>query len=135
MTTNNSKNGNKANPQEDAHDARLVEAIHAWMVVRLSDELNVAPAEIDVHESLLNYGLNSIVAFTLTGELADLVGRELPATLFWDFPTVEAVGTYLISEIKDGQGEESLLVEINYVLSRIEELPEDEILESEKNQK
>ena len=132
MTRTNNKNGNEAETPEDGQDSRLVETIQAWMVVRLSDELKVAPAEIDVSKPLLSYGLDSVVAFSLTGELADLLGRELPPTLFWDFPTLETLALHLADEIKDGEAAESLLAEMNDALARVEELPEDEPVKSGK---
>jgi acyl carrier protein len=121
MRENNSNNGSKANFQEDGSDGRLLDTVQAWMVVRLSEELNLRPAEIDIREPLLNYGLNSLLAFALTGELADLIGREIPATIFWDFPTLEAISIYVGNVIKDEGRVESLLTEMNHVLARIEE--------------
>jgi len=132
MTTNNNKSGNNANSQQDAGDVRLVEAIQAWMVLRLAEELKLKPVDIDPGLPFISYGLDSIVAFTLTGELADLIGRELPTTLFWDFPRIEALAFHLADEIKDGEVAAYLLAEIGSVLSRLDELVKDEIIDSEK---
>jgi len=135
MAENNSTAKNKTDPQENGHDARVAETIQAWMVTRLSEELKLAPAELDIRMPLMNYGLDSIVAFTLTGELADRLGHDLPATFFWDYPTIEILARHLADEIKDGEAAESLLAEMDDALSRAEEPPEDEILKSDKQQK
>jgi acyl carrier protein len=126
MTKNNNKAGTKTDPQENGHGARLVETLQAWMIMRLSEELNLAPADIDARRPLLSYGVDSVVAFSLTGELADLLGRELPTTLFWDLPTLEGLAFYLADEIKDGTTAELLLDEMNVALSAIEEMPDEE---------
>ena len=135
MSKRNNPNGEKAAPNENGEESRLVEAIQAWMVVRLSEELNIAPAAIDIHKPLLNYGVDSVIAFSLTGELADRLGQELPATLFWDFPTLEAIALHLADEIKGGAAAESLLTELNNALSVVEKPPGDEILQSDKRQR
>ena len=44
--------------------------IQTWLVSRLADALQVEPGEIDVRLPFINYGLESIIIFTLTGDLA-----------------------------------------------------------------
>ena len=134
MTRTNNKNGNEPETQGDGQRSRLAETIQAWIIVRLSDELKVAPAEIDTRKPLLSYGLDSIIAFSLTGELADLIGRELPVTLFWDLPTLEALAFHLADTIEDAAVAESLLTEMNHALSLVEEPPQDKFFESGKKQ-
>jgi acyl carrier protein len=134
MTKTNKKTGNEAETHGNGQRSRLTEALQAWMVVRLSEELSVPPEGIDVHEPLVSYGLSSMVAFGLTGELADRLGCELPATLFWDWPTLEALAGYLAGEVKDGQAAKSLLAEIHHMLSCVEALPENELSQSGKKQ-
>lgn len=129
------KSDNEADARANGQKSRLVEVLQAWMVARVSEELNLPPREIDARESLLVYGLNSIIAFGLTGELADRLNCELPATLFWDWPTLEALANHLADEIIDKQAVESLLADFNHLLSQIEELPEGDLLKSERTRK
>jgi acyl carrier protein len=91
----NTKTGKKTNGRDGGQNSGLMEAVQDWMVTRLAEELKLAPAEINIRIPLVNYGLDSIVAFTLTGELADRLGRDLPATLFWDYPTIEVLARHL----------------------------------------
>jgi len=79
------------------------EDIQTWITARLSEELKVPPAKIDVTMPLTHFGLDSIVAFTLTGELADRIGCDLPATLFWDYPTIESLARYLNKSLNGQQ--------------------------------
>jgi len=134
MTRTNNKNGDEAEIQGDGQRSRLAETIQAWIIVRLSDELKVAPAEIDTRKPLLSYGLDSVIAFSLMGELADLIGRELPVTLFWDLPTLEALAFHVVDTIEDAAVAESLLGEMNRALSLVEEPPVDEFSKSAKKQ-
>ena len=103
MTKANKKTGNGPATRENGENSRLVETIQAWMVTRLAEELKLAPAEINIQMPLVNYGFDSIVAFTLTGELADRLGRDLPATLFWDYPTIEILARHLAEELSGVQ--------------------------------
>jgi acyl carrier protein len=81
------------------NNGQAAEAIEAWMVLRLSEELKLDPSEIDTSLAIASYGLDSIVAFTLTGELSDWLMLDIPYTLFWDYPTVEALSKYLAQKI------------------------------------
>ena len=51
--------------------------------------------EVDPGRPLQEYGLGSRDAVVLAGELEELVGRALPATLLWETPTVDAIVAYL----------------------------------------
>jgi acyl carrier protein len=84
---------------ETNNNGQAAEAIEAWMVLRLSDELKLDPSELDTSLPIVSYGLDSIVAFTLTGELSDWLMRDIPYTLFWEYPTVEALAGYLAGEV------------------------------------
>jgi hypothetical protein len=46
-------------------------------------------------EPLTRYGLDSIDAVTIVGDLEDSLDLELPSTLFWDYPTIEKSAQYL----------------------------------------
>jgi len=75
-----------------------VEAIAAWLVDKLSQQLSLKVETIDLHQPFTRYGLDSIDAVTLVGDLEDLLGLELPSTLFWDYPTIEKSAQYLVQE-------------------------------------
>lgn len=75
-----------------------VEAIQTWLVSKLAAQLSLAPNSINVREALTRYGLDSIDAVTLVGDLEDWLDVELPSTLFWDYPTIEKAAQYLVNE-------------------------------------
>jgi acyl carrier protein len=66
-----------------------------WLVERLAERLAVSREEVDIREPLANYGLSSKQAVVLSGDLEEWLGRDLPATLLWDYPTIEQVAAHL----------------------------------------
>ena len=72
--------------------------IRDWLVAAIAKELEVSASEIDTTASIMSYGLESLTLFTLTGDLANLLGCEIPTTLFWDYQTIDAMATYLGQE-------------------------------------
>ncbi|MGL5804578.1 MAG: acyl carrier protein [Xenococcaceae cyanobacterium] len=72
-----------------------IEAIQIWLVNKLAEQLSLDPNSINVTESLTRYGLDSIDAVTMVGDLEDWLDLEFPSTLFWDYPTIEKSANYL----------------------------------------
>jgi acyl carrier protein len=70
-------------------------AVQDWLIAQLKEQLSLNAQTIDVSESLTRYGLDSIDAVTLVGDLEDWLDLELPSTLFWDYPTIEKSAQYL----------------------------------------
>jgi phthiocerol/phenolphthiocerol synthesis type-I polyketide synthase D len=63
--------------------------------IGLADALGVAPDAVASDKAFAAFGLDSIKAFALTGDLAEWLDKELPATLFWDHPNIEALTTHI----------------------------------------
>ncbi|HJT56092.1 MAG TPA: SDR family NAD(P)-dependent oxidoreductase, partial [Ktedonobacteraceae bacterium] len=74
------------------------EAILGWLIAKVAEELAMDPAAIDVYEPLASYGMDSVTAVGLSGELEDWLGRELSPTLFYDYPTIGLLARYLGGE-------------------------------------
>jgi acyl transferase domain-containing protein/acyl-CoA synthetase (AMP-forming)/AMP-acid ligase II/acyl carrier protein/alpha/beta superfamily hydrolase len=75
------------------------QAIQGWLIENIARRLGILPQEIDVREPFASYGLDSVQAVRLTAELEDWLGRKLSPTLAYDYPTIEALASYL------GQGD------------------------------
>lgn len=58
-----------------------------------------SPAPVDEHRGFADLGLDSIMAIDLRTRLAHGLGRELPATVALDHPTVVALTAYLAGEL------------------------------------
>ena len=76
------------------------EALQDWLVAQLSTQLSLEASTIKVSEPLTRYGLDSIDAVTLVGDLEDWLDLELPDTLFWDHPSIAQASTYLVENFE-----------------------------------
>ncbi|MFF9481894.1 SDR family NAD(P)-dependent oxidoreductase [Streptomyces sp. NPDC014733] len=69
---------------------------------RLSRELatllDIAPEAVDRTQPLSHYGLRSMDMVSVIGDLERWLERKLPATLAWEYPTVEAMARRLGTE-------------------------------------
>ena len=72
--------------------------IQEWLVEHLAQLTGLDPQAIDVREPLINYGLDSIEAVRLSGELEVWLGKSLSPLVFYTYPTLEAVAEYLVQE-------------------------------------
>ena len=77
-----------------------VEGIQGWLVDKIAQRLSVAPQEIDVRAPFTRYDLDSVAAVTLSGELAEWLGRSLSPTLVYDYPSIDALSRYLAGEVE-----------------------------------
>jgi len=69
--------------------------LRAWLTDRVSEYLRLPAAEIDPTEQLAAYGLESVYALALCGDIEDHLGVLLDATIVWDHPSIEQLGDYL----------------------------------------
>jgi acyl carrier protein len=72
--------------------------IQEWLISKLHEVQGLNPADIDVKQPLENYGLGSVQAVSLVGDLEDWLGVPLPPTLLWDYPSIEALANHLAEE-------------------------------------
>jgi acyl transferase domain-containing protein len=106
MTRNPEKRETLAFPADDtpgkqapsSKNAPTSKAVQDWLISKLAEELEIDPREIDVREPFSSYGLSSVLAVSLSGDLEDWLGRSLSPTLFFDYPTIEALASQLAEE-------------------------------------
>ncbi|WP_423241852.1 MULTISPECIES: acyl carrier protein [Limnospira] len=72
--------------------------MQGWLITQMAERLGLNPDDIDIDEDFANYGLNSIEAVNLSGDLENQFGRRLPPTLLWDYPTIKAIADYLAQD-------------------------------------
>ncbi|MEU9085232.1 acyl carrier protein [Streptomyces sp. NPDC048357] len=75
---------------------------HEWLYARLSLYLRRAPETIDPGVPLAEYGMDSVAALSLCGDLEDEFGLEVEPTLLWDHPTVTSLVGYLSTVLPAG---------------------------------
>lgn len=81
--------------QDGLNPAASVESLRSWLIAWLAGEQGVEHAAIDPSQSFLSYGLDSVQAMSLVGDLEAKLGRRLPPTLAWDYPTIDALAEHL----------------------------------------
>jgi thioesterase domain-containing protein/acyl carrier protein len=75
--------------------ARSADDIRHWIINELARSLNIHPNHIDPAAPLDSLGIDSLAAIGMTGGLAAWLDRDLPATLIWDHPTINAIAEAL----------------------------------------
>ena len=74
---------------------RTSEEIQEWIVDQIAELTEKDPADIHPEEAFANYGLDSMTAVTLIGDLEEYLGLRLEVTLLWDYPTTETLSAHL----------------------------------------
>jgi len=69
--------------------------IQSWLLQRLAAHLTLSTEEIDVHAPLIDFGIDSMQAIRLTGELESFLEVPLDPSLLYDFPTIAELARYL----------------------------------------
>ncbi|WP_446226119.1 acyl carrier protein [Nocardia sp. IBHARD005] len=69
-----------------------------WLANKVAGYLDTTPDAIDYDRSLAEYGLDSVYAITLCGEIEDTLGIAVEPTLAWDYPTISAMAEFLAAE-------------------------------------
>jgi acyl carrier protein len=71
------------------------EEIQAWLISNIAALVEIDPKSIDIQKPLEYYGMDSMQAMHLSGDLADWLGRQLSPTVVWDYPTIELLANHL----------------------------------------
>ncbi len=71
--------------------------IESWLKDRISKELKVSPAEVDIATPFDDMGLDSLAVLTTTGDLAEWLDRPLEAETLFRHPTIESLSAHLAS--------------------------------------
>ncbi len=79
-------------------ETKNTETIRAWISQRLVDVLHIDSSEIEDDLPFASYGLGSINAAGLTGDLENWLGVKLPPTLLYDYPTIASLAHYLTED-------------------------------------
>ncbi len=90
-----------------------------------------ASKPIDARQPLSELGLDSLMAVELRNVLSTSVGRPLPATLLFDYPTLDAIAGFLGRELglasAPAEAPASLPEAPSQVVDRIEDLSDDDV--------
>jgi acyl transferase domain-containing protein/acyl-CoA synthetase (AMP-forming)/AMP-acid ligase II/acyl carrier protein len=88
-------------PAETAEPAPAVEraVIATWLTEQLARRLHLDARQLDPREPFSRYGLDSLTAVELSGALERWLGRRLPPTLIYDYPSIQALAAQLAATV------------------------------------
>lgn len=75
--------------------APSLEELRRWLTDRVADYLECSAERIDRSVPLGEYGLDSVLALAVAGEIEDHLDITLDPTVLWDYPTIDALALYL----------------------------------------
>jgi acyl carrier protein len=73
--------------------------LQQFLITELARRIEVDPEAIDPRQPFERYGLDSLNALRLAVELEARIGRKIPTTALWDYPTIESLAKYLAGEL------------------------------------
>lgn len=86
-------------PATDADRDGLQRATEDWMKTWLIARAGVKPSEIKLDKPFSDYGLDSMTAVEMSGEIEDWSGTALTPIVAWNYPTVSQLSQYIVDEI------------------------------------
>jgi acyl carrier protein len=108
----------------------------AWLVLRGG----IGADQVRRDTPFADYGLDSLAAVELSGELEDWLGLELTPILAWNYPTPQRLAQHLAIEMAGGQpaqltasldssplDDDAAMADFESLLCEIEAISDDEI--------
>lgn len=81
-----------------AHEQDTETAVRDWLIEKVAFYLEQPATAIEPNVKLVEYGLDSVYALALCGDIEDEFDLEVEPTLAWDYPTIDAI-TGLLGEM------------------------------------
>ena len=90
-----SESGNSNTTRNLDKKPQTAAEIENWLVSYLAELQEIAPNEVDVATPFDQYGLDSVGAVSMTGDLENWLEKEIDPTLIYDYPNIESVAQHL----------------------------------------
>ncbi|MCO5994848.1 acyl carrier protein [Actinoallomurus rhizosphaericola] len=75
--------------------------IRDWLIERVAEYLERSPADIDPSAMLAEYGMDSVYAISLCGDIEAEYDLDVEPTLAWTHPTIHAIAAHLGERVGD----------------------------------
>lgn len=75
------------------------EELAQWMTRYIAKGLKIQASSIRPDVVLSDYGVDSVFAVLLSGELADLTGLDIAPNILYEFPTVGQLSDHLAAQL------------------------------------
>lgn len=82
-----------------------------FLSAEVAKVLGLDANEVEREQALQEMGLDSLMAVELKNAVETAIDSELPATLLFDYPNIEAMADYLVTDIFAWQEEQQVVVE------------------------
>ncbi|HXA57528.1 MAG TPA: SDR family NAD(P)-dependent oxidoreductase [Streptosporangiaceae bacterium] len=80
---------------QDEPPAVTEDSIRRYLIEQVARRSQIATEEVDADRPLEEFGLASRDAVAIAGELEEMLGRSIPATLVWEHPTINRISAAL----------------------------------------
>ena len=90
--------GDGRRPKRSLPKARTAAEIQEWFVEALAKVTDVSPEKIESTVPFEHFGLDSVTAVGLTGELEEWLGFEVDPMAVYDYPTIKELSNHLCEE-------------------------------------
>jgi acyl carrier protein len=81
-----------------------LETLRPWLAAQVATYVQRPVHEIQTNIPLAEYGLSSVYALTLTGDIEDHLGLVVDPTVMWDHPTIDALTDVLLQALGHASG-------------------------------
>ena len=75
------------------------ERFQEWLVLEISQLLKIPVSELSLSENLYQYGIDSLTAMEIESRIEKKYGYHVPATVFMQTPTINALSDYIAKRI------------------------------------
>lgn len=82
-------------------DGQLDAVVQAWLTERFAAHLRRPVEEIDTERPFADYGLDSVVAMSISVDIEDRYGIAIDAGEMWDRPTVAAMSRLVADRLTE----------------------------------
>lgn len=72
--------------------------VRLWLIQRIASQLELELEKVDPTAQFSEFGLTSMEAVSISGELEQALRVKLPATLLWDYETIERLADHIGKE-------------------------------------
>lgn len=74
--------------------------IQKWIAEKLTERMQIPADSISLDKDFAEYGIDSLNAVGLVGEIEQWIGHELPATALWDHTSIRKLADFVLKRTK-----------------------------------
>lgn len=93
--------------KDDRDPGQIAATVESWLGDWLVARAGVSPDDLAPDKEFKDYGLDSMTAVELSGELEDWSGAELTPIVAMEHPTMRAMSRYIADQLASGRADEN----------------------------